>query len=127
MLPSFIEEDRKSYKMTPDSFHKAHKIIHFSISLMKYIAINSYFTLINKDSQKLKKIQKFLCENFLRPTEGQWLNFLEQLLLADSDIKKVLTKTLSEKNDSFLHELSYIFISREIKKKIIQYKIFSIK
>lgn len=132
MLPSFIEEDRKSYKMTPDSFHKVHKIIHFSISLMKYIAINSYFTLINKDSQKLKKIQKFLCENFLRPTEGQWLNFLEQLLLADSDIKKVLTKTLSEKNDSFLHELSYIFISREIKKKnnTIQdffYKIIKIK
>ncbi|MBP3741432.1 MAG: hypothetical protein J6J00_00455 [Treponema sp.] len=116
MLPNFIEEERKSYRMTPDSFHKAHKIIHYSITLMKYIAINSYFKLINIDSPKLKKIQNLLCENFLRPTEGKWLNFFEQIILADPEVKSVITKGLSEESDTLLNELSFTFISKEFRK-----------
>ena len=83
---------------------------------MKYIAINSYFKLINIDSPKLKKIQNLLCENFLRPTEGQWLNFFEQIILADPEVKSVITKGLSEESDTLLNELSFTFISKEFRK-----------
>lgn len=58
MLPNYIEEERKNYRMTTNSFHKSHKIIHYSIMLMKYITIYTYFKLIDEDSPNLKKIKK---------------------------------------------------------------------
>lgn len=115
MLPSYIEEERKNYRMTPNVFQKSHKIIHFTITIMKYITIYTYFKLIEEDSPKLKNIKKLICDIFLRPTEGQWINLFEQLILADNEVKKTIKTTLSKDNDTLLNKLCYTFISKDIR------------
>ena len=115
MLPSYLEEERKNCRMTPDAYHQAHKIIHFSILLMKFVSINLYFNLIQQDNSKIKNIKKFLCDNFSRPTEGQWANFFEQLINADAKYKKAFKTKISNENNELLNKLCYTFISTEIK------------
>ncbi|MDR1912538.1 MAG: hypothetical protein LBQ52_09390 [Helicobacteraceae bacterium] len=106
MLPDFLQLGYANYKRTPNPFHRFHKIINFSLSLLK-----TYTTIIycffRYTEIKNPRVEKYICENFQRPTEGAWFSFLEILLSSkfdnDNDPRKYLQMKINdESNRSFI-------------------------
>lgn len=100
-LPNFLLNDFNEMKLTTNQFQKFHKLVHFNLKLLKYIAILLY-TDSKYSAFKNIKADKLLVSKFQTPTEGQWITLLEQLLSSKENFysKKysLLKKRLSAEN-----------------------------
>jgi tetratricopeptide (TPR) repeat protein len=113
-LPNYLEQELKNYRMTSDSFHKTHKMVHFCILLMKNYCLILYFKLKCENEGKLKNIKKYICENFSRPTEGIWYQLFVQLIEIATD-GKIFKKLLTYNNNDTLNKLYLALVSKDAK------------
>ena len=110
-LPIFLQQELQEVKLTSNEFQKFHKLIHFNLKIMKYIAVVLYVDTASSD-YKNNKAEKVLANKFQTPTEGQWLSLLEQVISAKGNSftsKKKLRRSISsELINDFNHGYSII-------------------
>jgi len=108
MVPNYLQIDLSNFKHTTNPFQRFHKILYFSVSLLKTYVIITYCCFKHSNIRN-QRIEKYIYENFQRPTEGVWLSFLELLLSLKYDKEndpRILFKTnISNKNSNDLNEL----------------------
>jgi len=108
MLPSYLQPDFSNFNHTVNPFQRFHKIIYFSFSLLKTFVIITYCQLKYTEVRN-QRIEKYIHDNFQRPTEGAWLSFLELLLSLkfnkELDPKNLFRINISEKNNKNFNEV----------------------
>jgi tetratricopeptide (TPR) repeat protein len=113
LLPDFLQIGYFNYKRTPNPFQRFHKIINFSLSLLKTYTTIIYCH-IRYTEIRNQKIEKYIFDNFQRPTEGAWYSFLEILITAkfdnNNDPRKYMRIKLNDNyNKSFNDIYKYAF------------------
>ena len=108
MLPSYLQTDFSNFKHTINPFQRFHKIIYFSFSLLKTYVIITYCNLKTTEIRN-QRIEKYIHDNFQRPTEGAWLSFLELLLSfkynKETDPRLLFKTNISDANSKKLNEV----------------------
>ena len=108
MLPDYLNADYSNFKRTPNQFQRFHKIVGFFLTLQKDIAAIMYGA-SRISGYKNQKIERYLFDNFMRPTEGVWLSFIELLMASKFsegfNISKVLRQTISAHLSNELNDI----------------------